>query len=256
MMAPKQPPVAFLEPPAAASDVHVTIRKLVALGELSAEERTAFLDLLEKPQRLSAGSDIVVDGSSPAESTCLIDGFACRYKLLNGGRRQIMSLQFPGDITDIHSYVLKKMDHAVGALTDCVVARMPHEKVRKATERYPNLAYVMWRDTLVESAIFREWMMGIGRRSALARVAHFFCEQFMRMEAVGLTRGNSATLGITQADIADSLGLSLVHTNRVLQELRAVKLIELRSKTLTIVNWQELKRIGEFDPTYLHFRRK
>jgi CRP-like cAMP-binding protein len=235
-----QTPIAFAKPQSGLPDLHITIRKLESLGDLSAEERNAFLDLLEKPQRFAAGSDIVADGSLPTESTALISGFACRYKLFSGGRRQIMSLQFGGDITDIHSYVLKKMDHAVGALTDCVIARMPHDKVRKATERFPNLAYIMWRDTLVESAIFRLWLAGVGRKSALSRGAHFFCEQFMRMEAVGLTNGNSATLGVTQTDISDCLGLSLVHTNRVLQELRGMRLIELKSKTLTITDWAEL----------------
>jgi CRP-like cAMP-binding protein len=236
-------------------DIHITIRKLEALGNLSADERNAFLGLLEKPQRVAAGRDIVADGSSPTDSSCLISGFACRYKLFAGGRRQIMSLQLPGDITDVHSYVLKKMDHAVGALTECTVAKMPHEKVRRVTERFPNLAYLMWRETLVESATSRLWLAGVGRKSALSRVAHFFCEQFLRMEAVGLTNGNAAALGITQTDLADCLGLSLVHTNRVLQELRAKGLILLKSKTLTILDWKELKRLGEFDPAYLHFRR-
>lgn len=249
-------PISFTEPESAPPDIHITVRKLEALGTLSAEEREAFLGLIEKPYHVRAGTDIVADGSLPNASTCMIDGFACRYKILSGGRRQILSLQFGGDITDINSYVLKKMDHAVGALTDCIVASMPHEKIRKVTERYPNLTYLMWRDTLVEASIFRAWLTGVARKSAISRVAHFFCEQFMRMEAVGLTNGNQATLGVRQNDIADSLGLSIVHTNRVLQQLRKMGLIELRSRTLTVVDWKELQGIGEFDPDYLHFVRK
>jgi CRP-like cAMP-binding protein len=147
------------------------------------------------------------------------------------------------------------MDHSVGTLSDCTVAYMPHEKLRAVIGKFPNLGYVMWRDTLVESAIFRAWLMGVGRKSALSRVAHFFCEQFMRMEAVGLNDGPRVTLAITQNDIADCLGLSQVHANRTLQALRHKGLIELRSKMLTIVKWEELKVLGEFNPTYLHFIR-
>src|SRR5690349_7383356 len=116
-------PISFATPESANPDVHITIRKLEALGDLSAEERNAFLDLLEKPQSVATGADIVADGSLPKESTCLISGFACRYKIFSSGRRQIYSLQFGGDITDVHSYVLKKMDHGVGALTNCVIAK-------------------------------------------------------------------------------------------------------------------------------------
>jgi len=249
------PPIAFSEPLGGAHDLHIAVRKLEALGNLTADERSAFLSLLEKPQRVRAGNDIVRDGSRPAESTCLISGFACRYKIFPGGRRQIFSLQFGGDITDLHSYVLKKMDHGVSALTECVIAKMSHERLRLTLERFPNLALVMWRDTLVESAIFRLWLAGVGRKSALSRVAHFFCEQFVRMEAVGLTSGNTATLGVTQTDLSDCLGLSLVHTNRVLQELRQLKLIELRSKELTILDWKRLQELAEFEPGYLHFHR-
>jgi CRP-like cAMP-binding protein len=231
---------------------HIAIRKLLNVGHLKHDEQQAFLGILDKPTTVPADIDIVRDGSHPTHSTLLVDGFACRYKMFQGGRRQIMSLQFGGDITDIHSYILKTMDHAVLTLTECIITTIRHDKLREVTEVYPNLTRVLWRDTLIEAAVFRMWLAGVGRKPAISRVAHFFCEQYVRMQSVGLAHGNSVILPITQQDIADSLGLSVVHANRVLQELRKQKLIELKSRTLTVLDWERLRIIGEFEPEYLH----
>jgi CRP-like cAMP-binding protein len=110
----------------------------------------------------------------------------------------------------------------------------------------------MWRDTLIDAAIFREWMIGIGRRSAYTRIAHVLCEVFVRLRAVGLANGDECELPVTQAELGDALGLSTVHVNRSLQELRGDGLIQLRAGSLTILNWDGLKTAGEFDVTYLH----
>jgi CRP-like cAMP-binding protein len=233
---------------------HIVIRKLLLFGELSPEEQHAFLDIIEPPQTVPAGQTIVEEGSRPQYSTVLLDGFACRYKTLVDGQRQIFSFQISGDIADIHSYVLKLMDHSVMTLTQCVIACIPHERIRAVIRRYPNLAEVMWRDTLVESAVFREWLAAMGRLPAVNRVAHLLCEQFARMKAVGLVAGNTVSLPLTQTDIADALGMSVVHANRTLQELRRLRLIELKSRTLTVLNWEQLAQIGVFDQKYLHFR--
>jgi CRP-like cAMP-binding protein len=144
------------------------------------------------------------------------------------------------------------MDHSVMTLTPSKLAFIPHESLRKVMHRCPRVADVLWRDTLIDAAVFREWMVGIGRRSAETRIAHVLCEVLVRMRAVGLTNGHACELPITQAELADALGLSTVHVNRSLQELRGKGLITLRGSLLTVEDWDGLKDAGEFDPTYLH----
>ena len=137
-------------------------------------------------------------------------------------------------------------------LTPCKLAFISHQSLTQMFRRCPRLADVMWRDTLIDAAIFREWMVGMGRRSAYTRIAHVLCEVFVRLRAVGLANGLECELPITQAELGDALGLSTVHVNRSVQELRGDGLIELRRGFLTVLNWDGLKKAGEFDPTYLH----
>ena len=235
------------------NSAHIVIRKLLLFGNLSEEEQKAFLSIITKQQNVEAGVDIVKEGSRPKFSTLMLNGFACRHKSLSGDRRQILSFQVPGDISDIHSYILKVMDHSVATLTKSVIACIPHEKVEEVTNKYPNLTRVIWRDTLVESAIYRE-RMAASNLSALARVAHLLCEQYARLKAVGLASGNSVSLPLTQNDIAEATTMSVVHANRTLQELRRMKLIEFKSRTLTILNWEQLTKVGVFNQRYLHYR--
>jgi CRP-like cAMP-binding protein len=129
---------------------------------------------------------------------------------------------------------------------------IPHEDLRDLTQRHPGLAAILWRDTLIDAAIFREWMTGIGRRTAHGRIAHLLCEFYLKLHAVGLAESFRCDLPITQVDIGDALGLSNVHVNRVLQDLRGRGLIALRGRNLAIEDWAALTKIAEFDPTYLH----
>jgi CRP-like cAMP-binding protein len=148
------------------------------------------------------------------------------------------------------------MDHSLMTLTPSRLAFISHESLTELMHRCPRIAGVMWRDTLIDAAVFREWMIGIGRRSAEARIAHILCEILVRMRAVGLSNGDACELPITQAELGDALGLSTVHVNRSLQELRADGLMELQRGTLTILNWDGFKKAGEFDTAYLHLREQ
>ena len=228
------------------------IAKLRRLGPVSVEEIEALKDATRRVRHIGPREDIVRDGERPAEASLILEGFACRYKLMPSGKRQIMAFQIAGDVVDLHSLLLREMDHAVGALTSCRVALIPHGALFELMDRHPTLARALWRDTLVDSAIFRAWMMGIGRRSAYARIAHLLCEVRVRMNAVGLVQGDSFDFPVTQADLGDSLGLSVVHVNRVLQALRGDGLITLKGRVLTIHHWERLKEAGEFEASYLH----
>jgi len=232
------------------------IRKIESIADLSEEEKQALLAMPMTLKKLGADEDIVRDGDRPSECCLLVTGFACRYKLTAEGKRQIMSFHIPGDIPDLQSLFLDVMDHSLGTLVPSTVAFISHEVIYALTRRYPGIAAAFWRDTLIDAAVFREWMVGIGRRSAYTRIAHVLCELLVRFRAIGMANDHSAELPVTQAEIGDALGLSTVHVNRVLQEMRGDGLITLRGRTLVANDWEGLQIAGEFDPTYLHLKKK
>ncbi|WP_425324322.1 Crp/Fnr family transcriptional regulator [Methylobacterium frigidaeris] len=192
----------------------------------------------------------------PSQCCLLLEGWACRYRMLGDGKRQIFSFHIPGDIPDLQSLHLKVMDHSVCTMTAATVAFIPHEPLRKLTAAFPGVGAILWRETLVDGAIFREWMTGMGRRSATGSIAHLFCEMYVKLEAMGLARDHAYKLPPTQQDIGDALGLSNVHVNRVLRELRDNGLITLQNHKLQINDWAELSKLGGFDPTYLHLEKR
>ncbi|KAB1068176.1 Crp/Fnr family transcriptional regulator [Methylobacterium planeticum] len=242
-----------------APDTHslnTLVHKLQSIATLSDEERQAILSLPARTRILAPRQDIVHDGDKPSQCCLILDGWTCRYKMLSEGRRQIFSFHIPGDIPDLQSLHLHTMDHSLGTITQATVAYIPHESMRELSTRFPRIGEVLWRDTLVDAAIFREWMIGMGRKSAFGRIAHLFCEMYLKLEAVDLAGDHRCPWPITQVDLGDALGLSNVHTNRVLQEMRGKGLISLRGSTLVIQAWDELMRASEFDPTYLHLEKR
>jgi CRP-like cAMP-binding protein len=232
------------------------VRKLESIADLSQEERQALQSLPIRVRPLGSGQDIVQDGDRPSQCCLIVEGWAYRYKLLGEGKRQILSFHIPGDTPDLQSLHLQTMDHSLATLTEATLAFIPHENLRELVARFPGLAAVLWRDTLVDAAIFREWMTGIGRKSSYGRIAHLFCEMYLKLEAVGLAKEHRCTLPLTQGQLADALGMSNVHANRVLQEMRSKDLITLKGNELVIHAWSELVHAGEFDPTYLHLEKR
>jgi CRP-like cAMP-binding protein len=234
--------------------MHILLRKLTNLHDISGQEQAALISALTRPHSIKRGDDIVPDGSTPKYTTVMLSGTACRYKVLPNGKRHILAFQYPGDMTDLYSYVMKKLDHAVGALSDCMVAHIPHEKVAALSEQYPNLQYSFWRDTMVDASISNSWAMG-GSRNTRERVAHMLCEIVVRLSAVGLADVDMPLpFTVTQQDLADALGLSLVHTNKTMASLKKKNLITRSGIKLQILDWDGLQTVGHFDPTYLHFK--
>jgi CRP-like cAMP-binding protein len=194
----------------------------------------------------------VREGDRPSRSCLLIEGFACRYSMTGDGKRQIMSFHIPGEMADLQSLHLTTMDHSLQTLGRCKVGFITHETLQDLCNRYPRIGSALWRDTLIDGAIFREWMINIGRREAYPRACHLLCELITRLRAVGLVQDHTCQFPITQGELGDAMGISHVHANRVLQEIRKDKLILLTKGTLTVLDWDGLKRAGEFDLTYLH----
>ena len=230
------------------------IRKLERYGALSDDERR----MLEKaPSRIDhygPREEIVSEGDTPTQSCLMVEGFACRYRLLPDGARQVLSLHVPGDFCDLHSFLLKRMDHGIAAVSTCRIAKVPHDKIHQITESFPRLTRALWWDVAIDGAVFREWMVSMGRRSAYQQTAHLLCELLLRLKSVGLADDDSYELPPTQADLGDALGISTVHVNRVLQELRSEGLITLKEKHLTILDVEKLKQAAGFTPGYLHLR--
>ena len=231
---------------------HPLVVKLESIAPVSDEERRAIVTLPMTVRDVREDHDIVRDHDRPSQCCLIIEGFACRYKVLPGGKRQIYSFHIPGDIPDLQSIHLEVMDHNLGTLVPCKVGFIQHETLRKFVRAYPRIGDIFWRDTLIDAAVFREWMANVARREAYARVAHILCELYVRLRAVGLTNGQAYSLPITQAELADATGMSTVHVNRSLQKLRGDGLIRSGKRSVIIEDWDGLQAAGEFDPTYLH----
>lgn len=229
------------------------VEKLERRGRaLDAREVAALADSISQTTDYPAGYDFVREHDYATESNLLIAGWCYRYSDLPDGRRQTLALHMAGDFVDLHSFQLKRMDHSVRTLTACTVAAVPHENLTRITEAFAHLTRQLWFSTLIDAAIMRRWMLGLGQRSALENTAHLFCEIFYRARLVGLVTDDAFNFPLTQAEIGEALGISAVHTNRVLQQLRAQKVIVTTGRTVKILDLKELERMAGFDPTYLN----
>ncbi|MEE1654574.1 Crp/Fnr family transcriptional regulator [Microvirga sp. CF3062] len=232
------------------------IRKLESIFTLADDERRVLENLPMQVVTIKADQDIVREGDSPSRSCLILSGFACTYKVTRDGKRQIVSFNLPGDIPDLQSLHLKTLDNSIGTISPCSIGFIPHEVLHDLCTRYPRITAGLWRETLVDASIFREWMMNVGRREGSSRMAHVLCELLVRLRAVGLVEDHVCDLPITQNEFADALGFTTVHVNRIIQQMRAEGLIELKGERLFIPDWGKLKRAGEFDAAYLHLENE
>jgi CRP-like cAMP-binding protein len=240
----------------AAEAVAPLLMKLRARDVVGREEEEVLAASVAEVREHPHGRTIVRSGMTLSASTLLVEGVVCRYKDLADGQRQIMELHVAGDFVDLHGFLLKRLDHNIGTMTAVRVAMVPHDALRGITETHPHLGRMLWFSTLLDAAIHREKILSIGRRSAVARIAHIFCELHIRLRMVGLASETGYSLPLTQADIADVTGLTSVHVNRMLKKLRDENLLIFRGGTVTIQDWEGLQRLAEFDPTYLHLERR
>jgi CRP-like cAMP-binding protein len=235
--------------------ISVHLKKLRRRIEISAEEERSIRQAVAETRRVGADQILIRSGEELSSSIVLLDGWLARSKDLAGGERQITELHVAGDFADLHGFTLKRLDHDVVTLSECVVAVVPHERLQQITERYPRLARAFWFSTNVDGAINRELALSLGQRSAIARMAHLFCELYARLDVVGRTRSNGYEFPLTQRELSECLGLTVVHANRTLQELRRRGLVELESRQLTILDRGGLEGLAEFDPSYLYIER-
>jgi CRP-like cAMP-binding protein len=228
------------------------ITKLERRDRLTEAEKAVLREGWSAPRLYKAGQDLVREGNRPSVSTIVVDGFCGRYNTLRDGRRQITALHIGGDFVDLHSFLLKIMDHGVTALTDCRAVTIPHEHLERITETQPHLTRMLWLSTLIDASINRQWIVAMGRLASGAQFAHLICELRVRLGIIGQADDDGYDFPLTQTQVADVLGLSLVHVNRVVQELRREELIAWSGRRIRILDWKRLVELAEFDPRYLH----
>lgn len=230
------------------------VRKLNGFEPLTHADREWLASITRTVRDVGADQDLISEGDNPKNVHLILEGFAARYKVTAKGRRQIFGYLIPGDFCDLHVALLKTMDHSIATLSPCHVVVLSPETIIDITERRPALARALWVSSLVDEATLREWLLNLGQRSAKERIAHLFCELHVRMEAVGLTTDGFFELPLTQLELSDTMGLSLVHVNRSLKELRESGFVAMSNDRITIPNVAQLKQFAGFDPTYLHLR--
>lgn len=229
------------------------VKKLGRFAAFDSADIAALETLSKHPRLTLAHGDLIREGDRPEAVFLLLEGWAYRYKILKDGSRHILAYLIPGDLCDIHIFMLKRMDHNIGVLCDAKVVVIPPDDLMAVMRNHPAIQHALWLGTLVDEATLREWLVNIGQRDAFQRISHLFCELWLRMTAVGLVDADHQfDLPLTQTELADTMGLTPVHTNRTLQRLRAEGLITLDKQRLTILEPKRLAQISDFRPNYLH----
>jgi CRP-like cAMP-binding protein len=228
------------------------VSRLAEHSPLSAHDRLLLQSLRPRSQALGAGTDIVGQGDKPRDSVFVLSGMLARYHTVANGARQYLSLHVRGDFPDLQSLLLGEMDHGLAAIDDLEIALLPHQQLKSVLAKSQAVTIAFWRQTLLGAAIFRQAITTNGTRQGAARVAHLFCEQYVRAQQAGIAVDNTCSLPLTQAQIGQLLGLSVVTVNRAIQTLRRSRCIELRAGRLTVLGWDELEERALFDRSYLH----
>lgn len=236
--------------------IELLIRKLEARDALTNAEQAALTAAADGEETYDAGEDVVREGNRERVSRLLADGIVARTKSLADGRRQITALHIPGDFVDLHSFLLKRMDHDIVGLTPVKFVLFPHPGLKQLTETYPHLTRMLWLSTLMDAAIHRAWIVSSGRMTSIEQIGSLFCELYVRYDILGLVRDGAYPLRITQEQLADCCGLSPVHVNRVVQGLRDLNLVKWRSGSLTILDFEGLAAMSQFNPSYLILNRE
>jgi CRP-like cAMP-binding protein len=228
------------------------LRKLERRGRLGDGDREALVALPHQLRRVGAGAHLVRDGDRPDFCCVLLSGFAYRHKITGEGGRQVIAIHMEGDFVDLQNTLLPVSDHNVQMLTDGDVAYVPRDAVRELALARPAIGVALWTDTLIDGSIFREWVVNVGRRDARSRIAHILCEFSLRLEAAGLAKDHRYELPMTQEQLADAVGLTSVHVNRVLRQLAEEGLISRERRSIVIEDWSRMREAGDFNERYLH----
>lgn len=228
------------------------IAKLSRVMTLSLDDRVALQAMCREVRQVGPRRDIIRDGDRPDRVHLILKGWACRYKILKNGKRQITALLLPGDFCDLHVGMLDQMDHSIASLCATTFAYVDRTQFVELTRTRPAILRALWWATLVDEGVLRSWIVSLGVRSARERVAHLICELRERMSNIDLENNGQFAMPLTQPDIAEALGLTSIHTNRVIRQLLADKVLEIYRGQVNVIDQAALVRIADFDPSYLH----
>jgi CRP-like cAMP-binding protein len=235
---------------------HTTlIRNLREHSKLTDDDVAEITRLPSVVRQYEPNEDLIRQGDVPKAAALVLSGTVGRYHLLGDGRRQYLSFHIVGDMPDAQGLFIDRMDHTVCAMGRAVIAFIPHSDIVRAFKARPPLGFAIWRETLIDAAIFREAITNNSARPVLARMAHLFCELFYRARVSGVAQQNRLALPVSLVQLGEALGMAIATVNRTLQRLRASGTVDFREGTLTVKNWDKLARIGEFDPRYLHVKK-
>jgi CRP-like cAMP-binding protein len=207
-------------------------------------------------RELSPDEDFIRQGDYPEHAVLVVSGMVARYHLLKGGRRQYLSFHMSGDLPDAQGLFIERMDHALCAIGPARVASIPHKQILKAFERRPSLGIAIWRETLLDAAIFRDAITNNSARLKPTRMAHLFCELFYRARLAQLNQGNRCSIPLTLVQLGETLAMAIASVNRALQQLRSSGSMDFRDGELIVLKWRELQRLGDFNPDYLHLKKR
>jgi CRP-like cAMP-binding protein len=227
------------------------VNRLTSRSLLTADEEGALLALHGQIKQVATHVDFVRQGEQVDHACLVVDGLVGRFGQNADGARQITCLHIPGDMADLPSVVSPKAGWGLSALTNTTILRIPHADLRRAAAKHPGISEAFWRDCVVDGSIFSDWVVNVGRRDAISRLAHLFCELAIRCEQAGQGDRRTFSLPITQTGLGDATGLTSVHVNRTLKELREQSIVELRSGTVTIHDWDRLVKTGDFDASFM-----
>jgi len=230
------------------------VTKLGQLAELTEADKMALVAATSQPRHYVARQDLIREGDEPGPMFVVLDGWVCRYKILPSGVRQIMAFLMPGDACDLHIKLLAEMDHGIQAISNASVATIGRDAMEAMMIAHPNIGRAMYSAQLVDEGIMRAWIVSMGRRSSLERVAHLMCELYLRARNIGLADNGDFAMPLSQVVLADALGMTPVHINRVLKELRIAGALALQRNRATILDPVKLVQIAGFDENYLHRR--
>ena len=233
----------------------ILIRKLREHSRLVREDLAEIYTLNPSSRELEPNEDLIRQGDDPSVSALVMSGMVARYHLLPNGRRQYLSFHMAGDMPDSQALFIDKMDHAVCAIGPALIASLPHKELIAAFNRRPSIAFAIWRETLIDAAIFREAITNNSARSLLERMAHLFCELFYRARASGLAKSNTCHAPFSLGQLGEALGMSIASVNRTLHDLRASRAADFQRGEIVVRSWRRLAEVGQFNPGYLHLKK-
>ena len=230
------------------------IARLEHGASLTPADRAKLKKIADSSRKVEPRTTLIREGEEPRGVYLVLDGIACRCKILPSGSRQILAYLLPGDICHLDMKILREMDYSIATISGCIIVDIPREVIDDLAQHNPRIMHALQWSALADESTLREWLVSMGRRNAVDQMAHLFCELLTRLRAIGRTLGDSYELPLTQEELGDALGLSVVHVNRILQALREERLVSFKGRRLTILDFERLKERAGFNPNYLHLR--